>query len=136
MSDWALLESVERLEGLEGFASAQPGALWELLQAEKERVCGEISAAGSLVHSDVCAANESDPSDEYLELIGWQHRHQLEQRLRDIIDAQDRLTEGSYGLCDECGREIGARRLRADPAATLCVSCQQSAEPEFAFHAI
>ncbi|HEV8140359.1 MAG TPA: TraR/DksA family transcriptional regulator [Pyrinomonadaceae bacterium] len=133
MSDWALLQSVE---GLEGSASAPPGGLWELLQAEKERVCGEISAAGSLVHSKGYAANESDPADEYLELIGWQHRIQLERRLRDVIDAQDRLTEGSYGRCADCGGEIGAKRLQANPAATLCISCQQSAEPEFAFRAI
>lgn len=136
MSDWALLQSVEGLEGLDGLASAHPGALWELLQAEKERVCGEISAAGSLFHSDVCAGNESEPSDEYLELIGWQHRHQLEHRLRDIIDAQDRLTEGSYGRCADCGAEIGAKRLQANPAVTLCISCQRGAEPEFAFHSI
>jgi RNA polymerase-binding transcription factor DksA len=133
MSDWALLESVE---GLGESPSAQPGALWELLQAEKERVCCEISAAGSLVHSNGFAENERDPADEYIELIGWQHRRQLERRLRDIIDAQDRLTEGSYGRCADCDGEIGAKRLQANPAATLCVSCQHSAEPEFAFHSI
>ena len=133
MNDWTLLESVE---GLEGSATEQAGALWELLQAEKERVCGEISATGPLIHSRGFSENERDPSDEYIELIGWQHRHQLERRLRDIIDAQDRLTEGSYGRCADCDAEIGAKRLQANPAATLCLSCQQSAEPEFASHSI
>jgi len=133
MSDGALLESVE---GLEGSSSAQPGALWELLQGEKERVCGEISGAGSLAHGNGFAANERDPSDEYIEVIDWRHRDELEHQLRDIIDAQDRLIGGSYGQCAECGREIGVKRLVADPAARLCVSCQASAEPELAFHTI
>jgi RNA polymerase-binding transcription factor DksA len=129
MSDWVLLESVE---GLEGSSSAQPGALWELLQGEKERVCGEISGSGSLAHENSFAANERDPSDEYIEAIDWRHRDELEHQLRDIIDAQDRLMGGSYGQCVECGSEIGVKRLRANPAARLCVSCQSSAEPELA----
>ena len=48
MDDWALLESVEGLEEAPGMARA--GVLWELLQGEKEDVCREISAAGTLVH--------------------------------------------------------------------------------------
>ena len=30
--------------------------------------------------------------------------------------------------CDECGDDIGARRLRAMPRALLCLDCQRSAE--------
>lgn len=100
MSDWAYLESVEGLES----SSTQPGALWELLQGEKERVCSEISEAGALVHDDGFAANEHDPSDEYFEVIDWHHRNELENRLRHIIDAQDRLLDGSYGRCADSRR--------------------------------
>jgi DnaK suppressor protein len=134
MDDWALLESIEGLE--EWPALAPSGALWELLQGEKEQVCCEISGAGTLVHGNGHAANEREPSDEYIEEIDWRHRDQLEHRLRDVIDAQDRLSEGSYGLCAECGSEIEPNRLIADPAASFCLSCQQSPEPEFAFHTI
>jgi RNA polymerase-binding transcription factor DksA len=133
MSDWALLESVE---GLEGSSSAQPGALWEFLQGEKERVCSEISSGGSLTHDNGFAANERDPSDEYIEVIDWRHRGALEHQLRDIIDAQDRLIDGSYGQCAECSGEIGVKRLRANPAVSLCLSCQARAETEFAHQSI
>jgi hypothetical protein len=42
-------------------------------------------------------------------------------------------TERSYDVasvrrCEECGGEIGTRRLRAMPRATLCLDCQRSAE--------
>ena len=133
MDDWALLESVE---GFEGSPNAQSGALWELLQGEKERLCGEISGAGSLAHGNGFAANERDLSDEYIELIDWRHRAELEQHLREIIDAQDRVIEGSYGRCTECGNAIDAKRLVANPSAVLCLTCQQTAEPEFVFHTI
>ena len=134
MNDWDLLQSVEGLE--QTSSSVRFGALWELLQGEKEEVCREISSAGSLIHENGFGINERDPSEEYTEAIDWKHRDQLEQRLRDIIDAQDRLFEGSFGRCAECGIEIDPKRLLADPAATLCLSCRQSSEPEIAFHAI
>ena len=134
MSDWAMLESVEGLE--EQPASARSGALWELLQGEKEQVCREISAAGSLAHGNGFAMNERDPADEYTEEIDWKRRQQLEHQLREIIDAQDRLLDGCYGFCAECGKQIEPKRLLANPAAALCVSCQRMSEPEFAFHTI
>ena len=132
MSNWALLESVEGLE--EAAPSARFGALWELLQGEKEAACRELLAAGPLLHSDSTAVNERDFSEEWTEAIEWRHRDQLEGRLRDIIDAQDRLADGLYGECADCGIPIEPMRLAADPKATLCVVCKNSSEPECTFH--
>ncbi len=42
--------------------------------------------------------------------------------------AEQRRAEGGYGLCEDCGRQIGAERLEALPAATRCVRCQASWE--------
>jgi RNA polymerase-binding transcription factor DksA len=44
--------------------------------------------------------------------------------LRDLEAARLRLAGGSYGICTDCGAEIGAERLRANPAAARCVVCQ------------
>ena len=133
MTDWEFLESVEGLE--EPPASAREGALWELLQGEKEELCRAIAGSGALLHVSG-VANERDLSDEYTEEIDWRRRDQLEYRLREIIDAQDRLIGGAYGRCSECAKEIEPKRLVADPAATYCLSCQQMAEPELAFHSL
>jgi len=43
--------------------------------------------------------------------------------LAEVIRAQVKLEEGSYGLCDQCGRPITADRLEARPWATHCVGC-------------
>jgi DnaK suppressor protein len=43
---------------------------------------------------------------------------------RQIQEALHRMAEGTYGVCDECGEEIGLPRLKAQPMATLCVVCK------------
>jgi DnaK suppressor protein len=48
--------------------------------------------------------------------------------MHDIDEALRKISEGSYGICEECGEEIGAKRLSVLPAATLCVSCQGNKE--------
>jgi DnaK suppressor protein len=44
--------------------------------------------------------------------------------------ALQKMAEGSYGTCDECGGRIPVARLRALPWAKLCVECQQRHERE------
>ncbi|MDM0116340.1 TraR/DksA family transcriptional regulator [Variovorax sp. J22R133] len=52
------------------------------------------------------------------------------QRLHDIEQAEQRLATGRYGLCDECGEEIGRERLLAQPIATRCAACQRVSEKQ------
>ena len=132
MSNWALVESVDGRENRG--SSVRFGALWEMLQGEKEAACRELMAAGPLLQADSTALNEREFSEEWAETIEWRHREQLERRLRDIIDAQDRLADGLYGKCADCGIPIESMRLAADPTATLCVVCKNSSEPEVTFH--
>ncbi len=47
-----------------------------------------------------------------------------EERLRFIDQALVRVEQGRYGICAECGDEIGMGRLSAVPFAVLCVDCQ------------
>jgi DnaK suppressor protein len=43
--------------------------------------------------------------------------------LTEVVRAQAKLAEGSYGACDRCGTQIAAERLVARPWATHCVTC-------------
>jgi RNA polymerase-binding transcription factor DksA len=104
-----------------------PGELWELLQAEKESVGNEIGANGPLRHEATCVT-ECEPWDEADEQMARRHRVQLEVRLRELNDAQDRLIDGGYGVCRGCRSRISAPRLVADPAAALCIACQRATE--------
>jgi DnaK suppressor protein len=39
-----------------------------------------------------------------------------------------KFDDASYGLCEECGNQIGFSRLQARPEARLCIGCQTRAE--------
>ena len=76
--------------------------------------------------------SSSDPMD--------QASNQLERdfllRLRDresklivkIKEALERIENGTFGVCEECGEEISLKRLRARPMATLCIHCKHEQE--------
>jgi RNA polymerase-binding protein DksA len=53
-----------------------------------------------------------------------------ESQLADVDRALERLDAGTYGTCEACGEPIGAARLRARPAARLCLPDQELAEEE------
>jgi DnaK suppressor protein len=42
--------------------------------------------------------------------------------------ALDRIEEGAYGLCQNCGQPMSEKRLNAVPWALLCVDCQELSE--------
>ena len=47
-----------------------------------------------------------------------------------IKDALARIEDGSFGICEECGKEISEERLKARPVTTLCIDCKTKAEEE------
>ena len=47
-----------------------------------------------------------------------------------IQEALRRLDDGEYGVCEECGENIGIERLKARPVTTLCIECKSSQEME------
>ena len=52
------------------------------------------------------------------------------RKLYQINDALDRIDEGTYGQCDECGVKIPKARLKVLPFAKFCVECQEKNERE------
>ncbi len=54
-----------------------------------------------------------------------------EQRLlKKIEEAIDRIDAGSFGICDDCGKEIDIKRLEARPVTTMCIECKTLQEEE------
>jgi DnaK suppressor protein len=101
----------------------------ERLREERQKICSELNASSSNADELREGWQERDsPSEETLREVEYTHRELLHERLRRIDDALDRLIAGSYGRCSECGEDIEARRLSADPAVSLCYSCQTAIE--------
>jgi len=53
------------------------------------------------------------------------------EEFRSLESARDRLKSGEYGICIECGGDIGFARLKATPSALRCIECQSRHEKTF-----
>lgn len=94
-----------------GDAAQSAGGIWYRLHSEQE----EISEA---------LIQEPWPSHQFRAVVGdTRDARQLQQRLRLVVDALDRLMAGSYGSCIKCGRRIEEAKLVADPATAVCHQC-------------
>ena len=63
----------------------------------------------------------SQESDMALEL---RNRDRERKLIRKINETISRIEAGDYGYFDNCGIEIGIKRLEARPTATLCIDCK------------
>ncbi len=50
---------------------------------------------------------------------------------RALEAARERMQKGTYGVCEDCGSDIGVERLKASPTATRCIDCQSRHEKTF-----
>jgi DnaK suppressor protein len=50
------------------------------------------------------------------------------ERLRDVLDALERIEKGTYGICEGSGKMIPTKRLEAFPSARYCVEYQEQME--------
>ena len=73
---------------------------------------------------DAVESSEVDIQDE----IEFALIQMKAETLHRINEALERLEEGTYGRCFECGEEIGPQRLRALPFAVRCKDCEEARE--------
>lgn len=126
----ALLESTEKKP--EGETKSVSELDWKeeikkmLLQMRKEllqEVSKSIKTESDYLRFDVGDFYDHASSDRDRELslmLTDRERNKLIQ----IEEALRRIEEGSYGICESCGDEIGEDRLKAMPFAKLCLSCK------------
>ena len=69
-------------------------------------------------------------TDEQIEATRLRIESRFARELTEIDAALHRMSDGTWGECDECGDEIGRKRLSAMPLAKLCVDCQEEAETD------
>ena len=110
-----------------------PGDLLHSQRLAAERRLAQLDAdIAALRHdrSSESADDEHDPegtplSGEWSRLVGL--RASAAAELAEVDGARVRLTAGTYGVCEDCGRAIPVARLEARPAATRCVDCAAKA---------
>lgn len=72
--------------------------------------------------------NVPDPNDRATLESGRSFELRIRDRERKLVTKIDeaiaRIDDGSYGVCEDCGEEIGMKRLEARPVTTLCIDCK------------
>lgn len=67
-------------------------------------------------------------SSEYLQSFTFRLRGREKVFLDKIQKALDRIEEGTFGVCEDCGDPISIKRLEARPETTLCIRCKEEQE--------
>lgn len=65
----------------------------------------------------------ADEVEEYANALPVEHA--LEIRLRNVRLALERIKKGTYGICENCHKEIEEKRLEVYPEARLCLTCEK-----------
>ena len=63
-------------------------------------------------------------SSEYLQSFTFRLRGREKAFLDKIQKALEKIDNGTFGTCDDCGEKISIKRLEARPTATLCIDCK------------
>ena len=105
------------------------------LEGDAQRLKEEITATeeeiGHLLREGGEGAG-NDQADVGSNTFERDHEMTMAKNAREslhIIEAAlARIDDGTYGVCESCGKPIGKMRLQAFPRATLCMECKQRQE--------
>lgn len=96
----------------------------------------EAQQKGDATIDDLTASNESyaDPNDratvESDRAFTLRIRDRERRLIKKIQQALQRIEDGTFGLCEECGEEISVPRLKARPVTRLCINCKSKQEED------
>lgn len=103
----------------------------KLLDGRKREILLEAERALGTMNNDTEEAY-ADPTDRAALESDRSFLLRLRDRERKLLgkidEAFERIEDGSYGRCQECGAEIGIERLKARPVTTLCIGCKSAQE--------
>jgi DnaK suppressor protein len=100
-----------------------------LLEARRVELAAELEALRKPVREPGAQLQYGKRvGDHTNDAIEQRTRGMAAERLQQVADgvarAIEKLSEGSYGRCDGCGRPIPDDRLEALPWASLCIACK------------
>jgi DnaK suppressor protein len=98
----------------------------KMLAALKDEMSQDIERTVHTMQDE--ATLFADPNDRASQEsdIGLELRNRDRERklIKKIDETIARIEKDDYGYCENCGVEIGLKRLEARPTATLCIDCK------------
>src|SRR5262245_17501169 len=107
------------------------------LERERKRAVERLHRLGGVValEEDLGAPIAGAGREEADEVQANEHREmgmasrvRLVERVNQLTAALARLSDGTYGICEECGEPIQPARLKAIPEVGTCLGCQELRE--------
>ena len=121
-----LIRAPGRMPGgrLSGVSSTQPvldqaRAQLEREQADLRRQLSELGRGREGYDSNFADSSQVTAERGEAEALAVK----LEEGLAEVDNALSKIEAGTYGVCEECGKEIAPARLEAKPEARLCIDC-------------
>jgi len=112
---------------LERFRKKLLAELKDIEERNREKVEeleSETSDPSDKFHGD--EADQANFLEERNRLLRLRDRdRKLINRLHTMLR---KIDEGTYGVCEACGTDIGVERLEMRPVATLCIECKKDQE--------
>ena len=97
-----------------------------------EQIRAEAGDSPDLQFVSVLGGLPGDSADlatnRFLAELDLSRSERLARELSEVHAALERLANGTYGQCVDCGEEIDAARLHAWPTALRCLDCQDRFE--------
>ncbi|GII28622.1 TraR/DksA family transcriptional regulator [Planotetraspora mira] len=121
----------ERSQGA-ALSPADQAIMRDLLGADRERTLERVASLtrdwDAIVQSAALVATD-DEHDPEGSSTAFERAHvqslldQAQSHLADLDTAMERLNDGTYGVCERCGRPVAVERLKVRPAAKTCITC-------------
>jgi DnaK suppressor protein len=112
-------------------SKAQLKKFKDMLEAKRQEI---IKRAQQTLDEDMTLDANDLPdemdlaSSEYLQSFTFRLRGREKAFLDKIQKAIEKIDNGSFGTCDDCGEKISIKRLEARPETTLCIRCKEDQE--------
>ncbi len=103
----------------------------DLLASRREEILKTADAT-----KDQGMGFSADDLPDEVDLASSEAEQSMSLRLRDrerillkkIDKTLKKIEDGTYGVCEQCGEEIGLKRLEARPVTDLCIRCKEEQE--------
>lgn len=104
--------------------------LKRMLEERRQEIQQKLKSLRETLPVEAGAVRDAEEQsvDDFVQEVDFALMEMKSETLAKIDEAMQRLEDGSYGLCTECGGEIAEARLKALPFAALCRDCQEQEE--------
>ena len=102
----------------------------QLLTGQLDEFLGKNShTAGSMADTTEKSQDFTDQATQESDMDFSIHMKERDSRLvAKIKEALERIEDGTYGICEDCGQTISEERLKVRPVTTMCVKCKKKQE--------